>query len=219
MQSTSTTADIISKFQLYLDDGTELAEQDELDLADKIYRRICDQRPFLFLTKNATGTLTVSGTSAYLTVPSDFKYFSINDLTTDNAVGVDNNASPVVVYVGPNVTPYQVINYRDRRQYVNRTGVCYYDASMGRVVFPVTPVEATLAYDFDYIMEPPALDLVGSNPLFPARYWDAIYHGMAVDEQIIQLFDRAHSYQKENLDNYNMYVRDLVYWDSQFTLN
>ena len=66
------TSELITKFELYVDDGTELSSQEELDLANKIYYSICNYRPWEWLKKTVTGTIS-SGT---ITLPTDFAYMS-----------------------------------------------------------------------------------------------------------------------------------------------
>ncbi len=227
MLSTQHTADIISKFETYLDDLTELSSQEELELANKIYQEICNDRPWMFLRNPGIGTISV-GTDIYgspqatIALPSDFRELAINNLSTDGTVSTDNGQAAKVVFVSCKngvYTPYQVVNYNDRRQYLNTMGSCWIDPTISKIVFATVPNVTDLTYEFDYIKVP--ADLTApvsapySDPIFPVRFWDIIYHLMAVDDQIIQLFDRAHSYMKENSDRANKIKLDMQYWDAQ----
>src|SRR5665213_1200404 len=94
-----TGQNIIDKFETYTGDTSELSSEDELDLANKIYRAVCNDRPWEWLKKTATGIVGVSNGIATASVPSDFKYFVENDQATDIAQGVHNNASPKVIFL------------------------------------------------------------------------------------------------------------------------
>ncbi len=78
-------------------------------------------------------------------------------------------------------------------------------------------------WEFDYIKTPADLTAATgspySDPLFPAKFWDAIYHGMAGDDMIIQLFDRSHSYAQEHAARYLSILNDLRQWDALQQLN
>jgi hypothetical protein len=89
-----TGQDIINNFERYTGDTTELSTQAELDLANKIYRKMLNDRDWEFLKKTASGTITVTNGVATITPPSDFSHFAINNQTTDIAQETLNNASP-----------------------------------------------------------------------------------------------------------------------------
>lgn len=209
------TSDIIKRFELYVDDMTELSSQEELDLANKIYSQICDDRPWEFLKKAATGTTSTS--VSYITAPSDFAYFSENKQATDNTRAYDGVSAPRVIFVGSTYREYKVINFSDRRQYRDQDGYVYYDAAQGRIYFTKQPTSAD-TYEFDYISAPTALTLA-TSPAFPERYQHAIYHGMAIDDDIIQRFEKARSYAGENAARYNKYLTDMRYWNAKLLNN
>ena len=200
-QYTQTPADVIEKFELQVSDITELSSAEELDLLQNVFQDVCVDRQWEFLKAPASGSLTLDATTGlyYLTVPDDFAYFSANNQTTDNSDEIDNNSVPAVVFIGTNYDPYQVVNYSDRRQYRNRTGFCWYDASTRKVWFTTTPPATT--YEFDYIQAPPTLTLNGNFP-FPDQFTAILWYGMARDNSIIQLSDRAKSYLAENNAKY-----------------
>jgi hypothetical protein len=210
-------SEIISDiFELYLDDTTELSSDEELALLNRIYKKICRNRPWEFLKKPATGSILSSGTTYYITLPTDFAFLAENNQSTDNSVSVNNNSSPKVIFVGSAMKPYQVVNFSDRRQYLNKSGFAYVDLANNRIVFTAQPDGST--YEFDYIKVPTTLT-ANDEPIFPEDFHPMIGFGMAVDGFIMQLFEKARSYAAENQNKYNDYLRDLAYYNSQFQLN
>jgi hypothetical protein len=211
-----TTSEIISNFELYVDDMTELSTSEELSLLNKILRKIWISRPWEFAKKSVSGS--ISGLE--ITLPTDFAYLYPNYNYTDNAIGTSTNSSPVVIYVGSEYNPIKVINYSDRRRYYNQSGYAYIDSARSKLVFTVQPTEST--YEFDYIYVPATL-IAGEDLPVPIGFNDAlshaIYHGMAVDDMIIQLFDKAKSYARENEAKYNSYIADLAYMNANLLMN
>lgn len=207
-----TASELIAKFELYVDDSTELSSDEELDLLNKVYYRACSDRPWAFLSKEASGTMASTTT---ITLPSDFEFFIENYNYTDNSYSRELGAKPVVVFVNDN--PLQVINWNDRKQYTNSNNVCYLDLANSVVKFPVAQT-ASATYSFDYKATPTALTL-GASPVFPARFHDMLFHGMCVEDMSIQLFDKARSYAAENQAQYNKYMTDMAYWDSLLKMN
>lgn len=208
-------SEIITKFEQYVDDTTELSTTEELALLNKIYQRVCMYRPWEFLKKSATGTLSTS--VAYVSLPADFSYFTVNNQYTDNSYPIENNAAPKVVFVGTNYEPYQIINYSDRRQYRNQKGFAYVDIANSRLYFTLQPTSAD-SYEFDYMSLPTTLT-ASDTPSIPTRFQDIIYHGMASEDYIIQQFDKARSYQLENEAKYNQYLADMSFWNANLQNN
>lgn len=193
--------EIIAKFEEYVDDGTELSSQEELDLANKIYNKVCNYRPWNFLKAGASGS--ISGSS--ITLPTDFACLVNNYEET----------GPKTIYLGSVLNPYKIVNWSDRRQYSNQS-VAYIDPTDSTIKFTFTPTETT--YEFDYIKIPTALT-TSTSPAFPARFHDIIYHGMAVDDYAIQQFDKARSYAPENQAKFDSILKDMSFWDAQFYIN
>lgn len=210
-----TVQETLTKFELYLDDGTELSTQEEVDLFDKIYQKVCMYRPWEFLKKTVTGTL--STTVPYISLPSDFSYLTENNQYTDNNIGIDNTNASKVIFVGTNYDPYKVVNFSDRRQYRNQTNICWIDMVNSRLYFAVQPTSA-LSYEFDYMSFPPKLTTTGT-PLIPSRFHDIIYHGMCADDYMIQQSDKLRSYQKENELKYQDYLSQMAYWNASLINN
>ena len=201
------TSDIIARFELYVDDGTELSTSEELDLANKIYKMVCNYRPWEFLKTTFTGTQT----AGVITLPTDFGYLCNNAQSTDSSVAQNYETAPKVIYLGTTMTPVRIINWSDRRQYLNQN-VAYVDLTDSTIKFIQTPTDT--AVEFDYIKVPDDL-ILNSAPIFPSRFHDIIYHGMAYDDFAIQLFDKARSYANENKAKYDSLLRDMGYWNAQ----
>lgn len=208
-----TGAEIIAKFEQYVDDLTELSSTQELELLNKIYQKVCDDRPWEFLKKEKTGTMNTTTTIA---LPSDFSHLLENFNYTDNSVSTEINSKPCVVFIsytsGNTYSPFQVVNWSDRRQYINTNNVCYVDYGSSVITFPYAQPSNAL-YNFDYKSVPTDLT-ANTSPVFPARFQDILYHGMAVDDMIIQLFDKARSYAKENQAMYESYLKQMALWNA-----
>ena len=188
------TQDIITAFELYFGDETSLSSAEELALVQKKYNEVLMSEEWEFLKTTASGT--VSGTN--ITQPTDF-----DRLTTDQQI-----------YIGSGSQNFQVIPYTNRRKYANQRGYFYYDAKNGKFV---STQSLSDTYSFDYIYVPPALDLVSSNPVFPTRFYDMLYHAMCIDSDIINLSDKARSYAKENEAKYYQFLSSMKDWNKKLS--
>lgn len=202
-----TKAEIITKAQLYLDDSSSLSTQEFSDLFDKVYRIISSDRPWEG-TKSEAST-TTSTSVPYVALESDFLYLTANHNMTDASY----EAGRPVVFVGTTYQPYYVVSWSDRRQYRNNNGYAYIDTGNSRLVFTKQPT-AELPVEYDYHKQMPALGLTDS-PWFPAEFHDGIYHGMCVDDFVIQQSDKAKSYQSDNQKMFDNYLERMSYWNSQ----
>lgn len=209
------TQEIITSFEVYVDDATELSSAEELTLANKIYRKVLNNRPWAFLKKSFSGTTTAN--VDYVALPSDFKYIISNYNYTDNSIETYVPSAPTVVFVGAKYDPYRVVNWSDRRQYRNQSNICYIDPVTNRLYFTRTPTESE-AIEFDYVYKPDDLTLA-TRPVWDSDFDDIIMHGMASEDYIIQQFDKAKSYAQENQLKYNNYLLDMQYQDAQFSMN
>lgn len=208
---------IITNFELEVSDITELSTSEELYVLNRVYQKVCSARPWEFLKTPATGTMSGSGVDGYyVTMPSDFAFFSPNYSYTDNTLSTQQNSAPVVIFIGTAYTPYKVVNYSDRRQYLGSTGYAYLDYANSKIYFTGTPVSTT--YSFDYIKVPATLT-ASDTPVIPSRFQDILVYGMAVDDAVIQLSPKATSYAPENQAKYDSMMLDLAYWNSQLQLN
>lgn len=211
-----TGQELLNKFHLYTGDQSELSTTDELDLLNKCYDDVMQRRPWEFLKKTASGSISSDATSSYITVPTDFRYFSENNQKTDNSSTTYNNASPKVIFVGSNYTPYQIVNFSDRRQFLNQSGFAYLSLVDNKIRFTAPPVDST--YEFDYIKQWDELAL-DTEPIFPSDFHDMLYQMMAVDSVIINLFDRARSYAVENQNAADDAFKKLCYYNSMLLQN
>jgi hypothetical protein len=193
---------IITSFETYVDDATELSSAQELALLQKVYNKVWMDRPWEFAKAQASGTLSTS--VPYVTLPANFASLIENNQTTDNTVSGDNNA-------------VQVINWSDRRQYLNQRGYAYLDIVNGRLYFTAQPTTDD-SYEFDYLANADTLT-TSSTPAFPARFHDMLYHGMAVDDDIILRFPKAQSYAAENTAKYDSYLADMRLWNANLFNN
>jgi hypothetical protein len=201
-----TKSEIISRFHLWVDDQTDLSEEEESDLFDDKYEDICNERPWEFTKREFSGT--TSTTVPYIALPDDFSYLTVNSNYTE----LNNEAGRPVVFVGVARRPYKVISYSDRYQYVNQDGYCYIDIVNNRLVFTLQPTQAETAI-FDYHAVMPTLD-DAEEPVFPSRFHKAIFYAMAADDFIIQQSDKAKSYRLENLQKFEMVIEDMGFWNS-----
>ena len=213
----ATGAQIITTFELQVNDITELSAAEELALANRVYYRVCRAKVWEFLKTNVSGSLLSDANGYYITIPDDFAFFVINNESTDNSVGISNNASPKVVFIGSNYQPYQVVNFSDRRQYRLRDGFCYLDLANSQIRFFTTPSAGT-TYDFDYIKVPTALT-TSTSPVFRSDFHDIISIGMAVENDVLQLSDKAKSYKQENQNLYDGFMSDMEYYNAQLQLD
>lgn len=203
-----TSAEIIALFELYVDDTTELSTAEELALLNRVYQAVCDDRSWEFLKKEASGTMASTTT---ITAPSDFGHFLENRSYTDNSEIPDYNSTPTGILI--NGTKWlKVIDWSTRRQYANQDGYVYYDARQGTITTTYAqPSGAT--YSFDYKMVPTDL-LIGTSPVFPSRFHPMLAYAMAVDDMIIQLFDKARSYAGENNAKYRNQLAQMAVWNA-----
>jgi len=208
-------SDIIAKFELYVDDATELSSQQELDLLNKVYQHVCTDTDWEFLKKSVSGTFAL--TVPNIPVPADFGHFAENNQHTDNTQEIDNNAAPRVIFIGSAYQPFQIVNWSDRRQHRNLSGTAYLDLPNNGITFTLAPT-ATDVYEFDYISVAPDLDL-DDTPLFPERFQHMLYHLMAIDDEIILRFNRASSYAQDNQGAADDILADMARWNAELLNN
>lgn len=190
-----------------MDDSTDLSSDEELALLNKVYQKICADRPWEFLKKEVTATTSTS--VPYVSLPTDLQYV-ISNYDQD-----DSSALPVV-FVGSTYTPYKIVSWSKRRTYRDQSGYAYLDLPNSRLYFTVQPTSAE-PIEYDYLSFPPALTLT-DEPLIPERFQDMLYHAMCVEDNVIQQSDKAKSYAPENQQKYKSYFDDLCYWNSQLTI-
>lgn len=198
---------IINHFQLYVDDQADLSSVETLALMNKWYRRVLENRPWSFLKSTFTGTATGAD---YIDLPSDFGYILENDLT--NRLVLGSQERKTVVFVGDDYEPYAVIPFSERRAVRTLDNYCWVDIKQNRLYFSKAPTSGK-QIEYDYIYVPDALTL-STSPVFPDRFHDVVYHGMATDHNVIEQSEKAQSYREENAGLYESYMTDMAYWDS-----
>ena len=214
-----TGTEIITQFELQVDDVTELSTSEELSVLNRVCRKIYNNRSWEFLKKEATGSIAQDATSYYITLPTVFAYFCENYKYTDNSIGVQGTSSPTVVFVGTDYNPYKVVNFSDRKQYRDSAGYVYLDLAGSKIRFTGSPTFANgSTYSFDYIYVPDAIT-AGTSPVFPARFHDLVVYGMAVDNDIIQKSPKAKAYTAENQMKYNGVMEDMMWWNANLQMN
>ena len=219
-----TGTQIITNFERQVDDITELSTAEELTLANRIWYRICRDRPWEFLKTNVTGSIVLDAVTGlyYITLPSNFGFLCSNANYTENFMENQSGKAPVVIFVGTNYTPYQVINFSDRRQYRTKSGFCYVDVAGGKIWFTGNTAPVALTYDFDYCKVPAAIT-ASTGPVVPANFeqpmGDAIMYGMATENDVLQLSDKAKSYLKENNALYQASMLDMQYINANLQMN
>lgn len=206
-----TAQQIIDKFELKVDDTTELSSVEELALLNKVYQFICDDRPWEFLKKEATGTIA---TTLTITLPADFGFFVENLNYTDNSFSTQVNAKPVGIMLTSNGVKkwLRIVNWSDRRQYADQDGFAYVDIAAGVIRFTYAQNSGS-TYSFDYKAN--ATDLaLGDTPIFPSRFHEMIASGMAIDDMAMQLFDKARSYANEYRAEYRGYYERMAMYNA-----
>lgn len=198
-----TGTEIIAEAQLYFNDSTELSSVEELDLLNKKYQFVNNNRQWEFLRKESTG-LTTSTSVPYVALPADFKEFS------QNKDGVS------VIFLGTNYREYKLVSFDSRRQYRDQDGYCYVDMLNSRLYFTKQPTTAE-AIEFDYIHRPAAI-AIGTSPIWPTDFHKIISHLMAADEFIVEQSEKALSYRDENLGLAEDLMSQMAVWDATLKL-
>jgi hypothetical protein len=201
-------SDIILQFELQVSDMTELAQAEELMVLNRVRRKI-NRRPLEANRKPFAGTSSTS--VPYVTLPTDFFRLAPNA----EYFTKDYYAEHPVVFFGISNTPIQVIPYANRNQYLGSAGFAYIDIVNNRLVFLLQPTSAS-AVAFDYYALPIDL-LIGDNDWLTNLFPDALVYGMAVEDNILQLSDKARSYAKENEGKYEDELAEIASWNLSLT--
>lgn len=201
-----TISAIIDLFHLYTADSTELSNSEELDLANRVIKKIASFRPWESLKTQASGSISSSGTTYYISLPSDFAFIT------------ENKDNQKVIFVGANYAEYQVISFSDRRDYRQTDGYAYLDLANSRIIFTTNPSASGSTYEFDYC-KVPTDSAIGDSPAFPpSQFHPMIAFAMAVDENIIEQFPKLQSYASDNQAKADSIMRDLSYFNSQLQI-
>lgn len=196
-----TGTEIIDKFNLQIDDASELSDEEALDLANDIYKEIQDDRPWEWLKTPFSGS--TSTTVPYIPLPDDFKMVS------------PNKYNESVVFVGSDFQEYKIVPFSERRDYRDQDGICYINIPNSRLYFTKQPTSVKTV-EFDYIKVAEEL-LADTEPLY--RGVDKIImFGMAARFPSIEQADKGTSYSPENTRKYRDLLNDLAVEDANIKL-
>lgn len=197
------TSDIIARYNLQVDDASELSSDEELALANEVYNTICNDRPWEWLKK--TYTDVTSTTLPYVALPTDFKELS------------PNSYNKSVIFVGTDRSEYIVVPLSSRRDYYNTDGYCYIDIPNQRLYFMKQPTEVK-TIEYDYVSYPAALTLA-TSPVFNSTYHEMISYGMAAKFSNIDQEDKTKSYKNDNKREYDDFMLALRIEDANIKLS
>lgn len=198
------TSDIIERFELQVDDSSQLSTDESLALAQEVYDDVCNDRDWEWL-KDEYSTST-STSVPYISLPADFKKLS------------PNQENKSVVFVGTDYNEYQVIPFSNRRAYRDQDGFCYIDIANSRLYFTKQP-DSVKTVEFDYIIKAPALT-TGTAPIVTTeQFGKLIAYGMAYKFTPIEQSEKDSSYRRENFDQYKAILSDLQLLDAQHKLS
>lgn len=200
-----TIDEIVDKFNLQVDDASELSTVESFDLANDVYKEVQNDRPWCFLKTSFSGSTSAS--VPYIALPSDFKEIAPNYLNES------------VVFVGTDYSPYKVISYDDRRNYRDQDGFCYIDIGNSRLVFTLQPTAVkTVEYDYIKILDPMT---TGTSPAFGTPFKDfhrIIMFGMAMKFPSIEQAEKGTSYATDNRAEYLRLLSDMAILDANIKL-
>lgn len=198
-----TLSEIVEKFELQVDDSSELSDAEAYDLANDVYTEIQNDRDWEWLKATATGTTSVS--VPYIALPADFRNIAPNK---------DNKS---VVFVGTDYQEYVVVPFSSRRDYRDQDGYCYIDIPNQRLYFTYQPTSAKTV-EYDYIKVAPTLT-ANTSPLMRMGMHKIISIGMASKFNPIELTDKPNSYRNENLIEYANLLHQLALEDARIKLS
>lgn len=196
--------DIIARFNLQVDDSSELSSTEELALANEIYTDIANDRQWEWLKTTATGTTSIS--VPYVALPADFKELS------------QNKENRSVIFVGTDYSEYEVVPFSSRRDYRDQDGFCYIDVPNQRLYFTLQPT-STKAIEYDYIKRPAALTTATAPLVTTDQFGKLIAYGMAAKFNPIEQTDKSSSYRQENQIEYTRILSDIQMEDSNIKLS
>lgn len=197
-------SDIIERFQLQVDDSSELSSAEELALLNEVYVDVCNDREWEWLKATATGSTSTS--VPYIALPADFKQV------------VPNKDNRSVVFVGTDFQEYLIIPFSSRRDHRDQDGYCYIDSVNQRLYFTLQPTSVK-AIEYDYIKRPTAL-IASTAPIVTTdQFGNLIAYGMAAKFNPIEQTDKSVSYQKENRVEYLRILSDLQLEDANIKLS
>lgn len=191
-------SEIIEKFKLQVDDASELSTDESLDLANRVYQDVQNDRPWEWCKASFAGTSSTS--VPYIALPADFKYIA------------PNKDGRSVVFVGSDFQEYEVVSFQDRRNYRDQDGYCYIDIPNSRLYFTLQPTSAK-AVEYDYIAAQDDLTL-STSPAFREGFHWVIVYGMAMKFPSIEQAEKGTAYDKDNRAEYERLLSDMAMEDA-----
>lgn len=198
------TSNIISRFELQVDDSSTLSTTESLALANEVYSDICNDRDWEWLKTQKSDT--TSTTVPYVALPSNFKQL------------IPNKDNKSIVFVGTDYREYNVVPFSSRREYRDQDGFCYVDMVNRRLYFTKQPTSAE-AIEYDYIATPTALTLSTAPIVTTDQFGTLIAYGMAAKFNPIEQTDKSMSYQRENQALYLNMLSDFRLEDANIKLS
>ena len=193
-------SEIITRFELFMDDGTELSSAESLIVLNKISQLVANTNNWEILKQGYSGT----GTGTTVAFPTRFSHLVDNaNYSSDN-----DYANGTVIFVDD--APYKVVSWSDRKQYEGQSDKAYLDMANSNLVFTSSVAGKTV--EFDYIQYP-ATYTASDTVWIPDRFADILYHGMCADDYVIQQSDKAKSYRDEHLNAYKMWLNEMKSWN------
>jgi len=192
-----TGEEIISLFNLLVDDSTELSSAEELDLLNASYQEVCDDRPWEFLKTEFSGT--TDGTTV-LALPDNFSYFIEMNDDGEKIIWVDGHS-------------YLLINFSQRRQYKDQTGIAYFN---GTNLYFIEAPSTGLEVLGDYIKTPDDLT-IATSPIFKASFHKMLAYKMAISDFIVQANLSDNNSIENNTALYRDYLSRMQYHNARLT--
>ena len=192
-----TGEEIISLFNLLVDDSTELSSAEELDLLNASYQEVCDDRPWEFLKTEFLGN--TDGTTV-LALPSNFSYFIEMNDDGEKIIWVDGHS-------------YLLINFSQRRQYKDQTGIAYFN---GTNLYFIEAPSTGLEVLGDYIKTPDDLT-IATSPIFKASFHKMLAYKMAISDFIVQANLSDNNSIENNTALYRDYLSRMQYHNARLT--
>jgi len=193
----ATGEEIISLFNLLVDDSTELSSAEELDLLNASYQEVCDDRPWEFLKTEFSGT--TDGTTV-LALPDNFSYFIEMNDDGEKIIWVDGHS-------------YLLINFSQRRQYKDQTGIAYFN---GTNLYFIEAPSTGLEVLGDYIKTPDDLT-TATSPIFKASFHKMLAYKMAISDFIVQANLSDNNSIEQNTALYRDYLARMQYHNARLT--
>lgn len=214
-----TAQQIITNFGTYTDDNSELATTEQINVMNRILRKIANERVWSFLKVSTSGVTDSTGS---ITLPTNFGEIAANYAVDPTIMRAD---TPVVFVGAQNKVVYPVIpielaiqanfgalNYPIGGFYGLTNQYAYIDYANNKLVVNGSNGD-TCYYTYKKTIDEVLLP-VNNIPL-PQDYADVVLYGMLIDDTMIQKIDALKNLLPVNQEMYKDYLKDLRAWDSR----